>query len=104
MWDKEKSVMREYYLTNGGQNKTTSSPNKRNKLAASKLLLISDEHKEMLLKKWFIKSKTEWMVCFIEFRLDLNPCNFQPPIYKYLEELRRQIKVFDKEIFSGVKP
>jgi hypothetical protein len=36
MWEKEKAIMREYYLTNGGEKK--SSPTKKNKLAAGKLL------------------------------------------------------------------
>jgi hypothetical protein len=103
MWEKEKGVMREYYLTNNGANKTTASPTKKNKLAASKLLTISDDVKAELLKKWLAKCKTEFNVCFIEFRLDLNPCNFQPVIYKYIEELKRQIKAYEKEIFSGVK-
>ena len=76
MWEKEKSYMREYYLTNLGVNKTTANPNKKNKLAANKLLTLTDEVKWTLLKKFLKKCKTEFTMCFIEFRLDLNPSNF----------------------------
>ena len=103
MWDREKANMREYYMTNGGANKTTANPTKKNKLASNKLVSLSDEIKVQMLKKYLLKSKTEFHVCFIEHRLDLNPSNFNPSIYQYLEELKRNIKVYEKELTSGVK-
>lgn len=68
-----------------------------------KLLAMPDEIKEAILTKYLIKSKTEFTVCFIEHRLDLNPSNFQPIIYKYLDELKRQIRSSEKELFSLAK-
>lgn len=93
--------MREYYLTNGGEKK--SSPTKKNKLAAGKLLQIMDDSKETILKKYLKKCKTEFNICFIEYRLDLNPSNFNPSIYKYIEELKRDLRIYEKELFSGIK-
>lgn len=101
MWEKEKQNMREYYLTNGGQVKQTTS--KKNKTAANKLLSIPDSYKFDMLHKYLAKCKTEFNICFIEHRLDLNPMNFQPSIYKYIEELKRSLRILEKELFSGVK-
>ena len=56
-----------------------------------------------LLKRYFLKCKTEFNICFIEYRLDLNPSNFRPSIYPYIEELKRNLRQFEKELFSGVK-
>lgn len=74
MWEKEKALMREFYQTNGGEKK--SSPTKKNKLAAGKLIQISDDLKDQILTKYLKKCKTEFNICFIEYRLDLNPSNF----------------------------
>lgn len=56
-----------------------------------------------MLTKYLKKCKTEFNICFIEYRLDLNPSNFQPSIYKYIEDLKRDLRIFEKELYSGVK-
>ncbi len=81
MWDKEKNIMKEYYMSNLGMNKTLSSPSKKNRAAATKIMMMSEEIKIELLRKYFKKSKLEYAVCFIEHRLDLNPENYWPSIY-----------------------
>lgn len=103
MWDKEKNIMKEYYMSNLGMNRTLSSPSKKNKAAATKILMMSDDIKVELLRKYFRKSKLEYIVCFIEHRLDMNPENYWPSIYQELEEFKNQIKTLEKELFSGIK-
>ena len=103
MWDRERNMVREFYMSNMGQSKNQSSPTKKNKLQANKLLNISEDVKLQLLEKYLKKCKTEFNICFIEHRLDLNPSNFNPKIYKYLDELKIELKVYDKELFTGVK-
>ncbi len=66
MWDKEKNSIREYYMSNQGTSKNTLSPTKKNKTSAAKLMMISDDIKIDLLKKYLSKQKTEFIVCFIE--------------------------------------
>lgn len=83
MWDKEKLALRDYYLTNGGHK--TQSPTKKNKLAANKLVLLGDDIKVELMKSYLQKCKIEFNICFIEYRLDLNPSNFFPIIYSQLD-------------------
>ena len=51
MWDKEKNTLRDYYMTNQGTSKNSGIPTKKNKTAASKLIMISEDIKIDLLKK-----------------------------------------------------
>jgi|LauGreDrversion4_2_1035121.scaffolds.fasta_scaffold212101_1 hypothetical protein len=69
----------------------------------NKLKMLSDDSKWDFLRKYFAKAKTEFNICFIEFRLDLNPENFQPAIYAYLDDLKRNLKDLDKELLLGIK-
>jgi len=101
LWEKEKLIMMEYFKTNGGT--TKGSPNKKNKSQMNKLKMLSDEVKWDFLRKYFAKAKTEFNICFIEYRLDLNPTNFQLQIYEYLDKLKKTLKEFDKDLFLGIK-
>ena len=103
LWEKEKSTLKEYYMTNQGTSKNTSSPTKKNKTAASKLIMIPEDIKIDILKKYLFKQKTEFIICFIEQRLDFNPENFSPNIYKDLEMFKNSVKQQEKELFAGVK-
>lgn len=103
MWDKEKNILKDYYMTNQGTSKTSGSPTKKNKTAASKLIMISEDIKIDLLKKYLFKQKTEFIICFIEQRLDTNPENFSPSIYQELEMFKNSVKVQEKELFGGIK-
>jgi hypothetical protein len=55
MWDKEKNTLKDYYMTNQGTSKNSGSPTKKNKTAASKLIMISEDIKIDLLKKYLFK-------------------------------------------------
>ena len=103
MWDKEKNILKDYYMTNQGTSKTSGSPTKKNKTAASKLIMISEDIKIDLLKKYLFKQKTEFIICFIEQRLDTNPENFSPSIYQDLEMFKNSVKVQEKELCGGIK-
>jgi hypothetical protein len=62
-----------------------------------------DDIKFELIKKYFKKAKLEFTVCFVEYRLDINPENFMPSIYAQLEDFKHQVKTLEKELYSGVK-
>ena len=81
MWDKEKHIMREYYLMNQGVSKTIMTATKKNKALAGKFLTMYDDIKYEMINKYFKKAKLEFTICFTEHRLDLNPSNFSPLIY-----------------------
>jgi len=66
LWDKEKNNLKEYYMTNMGASKNMNSPTKKNKTAAAKLMMIAEDIKIDLLKKYLYKQKTEFIICFIE--------------------------------------
>ena len=55
MWDKEKNTLKDYYMTNQGTSKNSGSPTKKNKNAASKLIMIYEDIKIDLLKKYLFK-------------------------------------------------
>jgi hypothetical protein len=55
MWDKEKNTLKEYYMTNQGTSKNSGSPTKKNKTLASKFIMISEDIKIDLLKKYLFK-------------------------------------------------
>lgn len=81
MWDKERNIMREYYLLNQGSAKSIISATKKNKALAGKFLTMYDDIKLEIINKYFKKAKLEFTICFVESRLDLNPANFSPSIY-----------------------
>jgi len=81
MWDKERNIMREYYLLNQGTAKSIISATKKNKALAGKFLTMYDDIKLEIINKYFKKAKLEFTICFVESRLDLNPANFSPSIY-----------------------
>lgn len=83
--------MREYYQTNGGSGKG-GIPNKKNKGNISKLQRITDDIRNVLLRKYLLKRKTEFNINFTEYRLALNPHNFGVHIYTYLEKQRQTLK------------
>ena len=53
-------------MTNMGASKNMNSPTKKNKTAAAKLMMIAEDIKIDLLKKYLYKQKTEFIICFIE--------------------------------------
>ena len=87
-WDKEKAIMREYYLLNQGTSKSLIHATKKNKAVAGKFLTMYDDIKFEMLRKYFKKCKLEFTICFIENRLDINPENFMPSIYQQLEDFK----------------
>lgn len=103
MWDKERNIMREYYLLNQGTSKSIISATKKNKALAGKFLTMYDDIKLEIINKYFKKAKLEFTICFVENRLDLNPANFSPSIYQQLEDFKHQVKTLEKELYSGVK-
>jgi hypothetical protein len=103
MWDKEKNIMREYYLLNQGTSKSITQATKKNKALAGKFLTMYDDIKFEMINKYFKKCKLEFTICFVENRLDINPENFMPSIYGQLEEFKHSVKTLDKELYSGVK-
>lgn len=82
--------------------KTAGNPKSR-RLNATRLMALPETLKMSILQKYFQKCKTEFTICFIEYRLDLNPSNFWPSIYQYIEDLKRQLRTTDKELFTGIK-
>lgn len=94
MWEKEKNSMRDYYLSNGSLGKLLS-PTKKNKTAAAKLMAIPDATRDDLLTKYLEKCKLEFNICFIDYRLDLNPSSFLIQIYKEVEVMKNNVAALE---------
>ena len=94
MWEKEKNAMRDYYLSNGSLGKLLS-PTKKNKTAAAKLTAIPDATRDDLLAKYLEKCKLEFNICFIDYRLDLNPSSFLIQIYKEVEVMKNNVAALE---------